>query len=381
MVNHKKQDSINPVSDKNTVISDMKTLTDKYLSGNILEPDKSEKSPIINKLYSLSHKVGHWLKCLEYQAKEIQIDDIKKNASIIKYIKKPTEEMCLEAVKINGLLLEFIDNQTEEICLEAINQNKGSVKYVKNQTEKIALEVVRKNGSLLKYIQNQNPRICLEAVENNPSAIMYVENQTKDICLVAVKKYGLTIKYVKNQIEDVCLEAVKNNAGAIKYIKEQTEAICLEAISQNIRNIFKCKKITAKMCFYALCGSEKLHDNANMKKGLEVFIKRNSIIKNKIFVMDNNSHKILRKNPNLTNYEIIYLNELSFKLVDTYLMNNQENYFFITKDINEDILKKISVSNNSLWLVLKDKDSIKPIHRMISNEIVSIEELNNLELK
>ena len=44
-------------------------------------------------------------------------------------------EFELEVLKNNGLVLRYVRNQTEEICLEAVKKNGFDLQYVRNQTD------------------------------------------------------------------------------------------------------------------------------------------------------------------------------------------------------------------------------------------------------
>ena len=166
---------------------------------------------------------------------EIYLEAVKKNWTVLKFIKNQTPEICLEAVKQNGHTLEYVKNQTSEMCLEAVKQDGFVVGYVKNQTPEICLEAVKQAGLALRYVENKTPELCLEAVKQNGLALQYVKNKTPELCLEAVKHNGLALEYVKNQTPEICLEAVEQNGLALEYVFDEfkTPEICLEAVKQN----------------------------------------------------------------------------------------------------------------------------------------------------
>ena len=54
-----------------------------------------------------------------------QLERIKQNEYIIRYIKNPTEEMQLEAVKNDYITIKYINNPTDKVIEEVIKNNEG----------------------------------------------------------------------------------------------------------------------------------------------------------------------------------------------------------------------------------------------------------------
>ena len=274
--------------------------------------------------------------------------------------------------------LKEIDNQYEDICFSAIEQNPYALQYVKKQTENICLAAVKQNGLTLEYVKNQTPKICLVAVKQNGLALKYVKEQTAEICLEAVKKYGIALKYVKEQTHEICLEAIKRNSQAVKYVKEQTEDICLESVKKNGYAITNCKNYTPKICAYALLENYNLIEYDYIAKGVTDFLKNTPTLQNKIFCLDKKIYSYLN-NINLNNYELINIDLRSFeKFKNLFLNSSDNNYYIINTEhnlIDNDILKKIAISNNKL-LVFKDNNTeVNPIYNTLANKILTTEEL------
>ena len=107
---------------------------------------------------------------------KIQLEAVKENRLVIKYIDNPSEEIQLEAVRQNGNAIAYIDNPSEQVQLEAVKQNGFAIKYIKNPSEKVQLEAVREDGSAIYYIKNPSEKVQLESVREDGSAIYYIKN-------------------------------------------------------------------------------------------------------------------------------------------------------------------------------------------------------------
>lgn len=165
---------------------------------------------------------------------------IKNKLLSLKYIKNQTREMCIEAVKINGLELEFALYKDDEICEMAFKNNYKSIKYINNPTKNMCIEAIKKNSMLLEYIKNQDKELCILAINKNPLSFRFVKIQDEELCNLAIRKNYLNLQYVINQTYEMCYEIVKINGLALQYANFQNEEICFNAIKQNIKAIFYC---------------------------------------------------------------------------------------------------------------------------------------------
>lgn len=105
---------------------------------------------------------------LSLDSEEKQIEAVRQNGLLIKYIFTPTlsDEVKLVAVKQNGWVIQFIPNPTEEMYLEAIKQNSYSIQYIDNPTYEMQLEALKRdsfghrnvfklNDKIKEYIKNK----------------------------------------------------------------------------------------------------------------------------------------------------------------------------------------------------------------------------------
>jgi hypothetical protein len=228
----------------------------------------------------------------------IDIDIIKNNVYLLKFIDNQTDELCKSALKYNGLGLEYIKNKTYELSLIAVEQNGLALEYVNpDDNYKLALnavkqnpyaikfvnfnldldiniflEVVKKNGRLLNYIPNKyyNYNIYLEAIKSDSYALEHINDQTYELCLLAVSKCGTVLKFVKEQTYDICLAAINNYALSLQYVKIQIEFpnLCLIAVKKNKYAIAYVDVINNDLLNYlkTIYSDDKLNEIINKKK-------------------------------------------------------------------------------------------------------------------
>ena len=161
------------------------------------------------------------------------IDKIKKDWSLIKYVKDQTPELCLEAVKQNGEALEYVKDQTPEPCLEAVKQNGEALEYIKDQTPELCLEAVKQNAWALRCVKQQTPELCLMAVERIPYTLRYVKDQTPELCRLAIRRLPGIICNIREQTFELCLEAVLKRGDSLMYVRERRFEVCAEVIKRN----------------------------------------------------------------------------------------------------------------------------------------------------
>ncbi len=142
----------------------------------------------------------------KFKADRIILSNIRR---VEVYINSLPYESQLNAVKQNGYLLKYVKNQTPELCLDALKQNGYALRYVKEQTPEICLTAVKRYGHALQYVKEQTPEICMDAVKRNGMALECVLNQTPEICLEAVKQDWRALYHVINKTREICAEAIK----------------------------------------------------------------------------------------------------------------------------------------------------------------------------
>lgn len=88
---------------------------------------------------------------------------VKQNEHILKFVSWYDREMCLIAVKRYGYALEFIEKQDKEMCLLAVTDSGCALEYSKIQDEEICMAAIRQNARALKYVKDPYIEFCLKA--------------------------------------------------------------------------------------------------------------------------------------------------------------------------------------------------------------------------
>lgn len=140
----------------------------------------------------------------------------------IKYIENPTEEEQIEAVKRNGMVIRFINNQSYNVKREAILNNPLCIEYIEDLPEELGILAVKLLWNSIKYIKNLTDNIMKEAVKSKGWAIQFIENPSEEIKLLAVAKDFDAIKYIKVPSEEVQIRAIESYWGAIRFIDNPT---------------------------------------------------------------------------------------------------------------------------------------------------------------
>jgi hypothetical protein len=63
-------------------------------------------------------------------------------------IKNPTEKVQLEAVKADPELIRYIENPTEKVQLEAVRQYEYALQFIHNPTDRVLKEVYGTNTAM-----------------------------------------------------------------------------------------------------------------------------------------------------------------------------------------------------------------------------------------
>jgi len=174
----------------------------------------------------------------ETSNKDIYEVAIIKKPEIIKILKKPTKELIKLAIKMDGSIVENIvvsNNNayfnstylseifTESLYLEALNTYPKALKYINQQTYGMCVEQVNKNGKMLKYVIDKNKAVCAIAIGNKPSAIKYMSEieQSKELCTKAIKIKPKTIKYIKNPSIENYLTAISLDSSVMEHMNDK----------------------------------------------------------------------------------------------------------------------------------------------------------------
>lgn len=110
----------------------------------------------------------------------------------------------MEAIKRDGTMLRYVRNQTPELCMVAVKQNAHALRYVINQTEKLCLTAVNNFSTAFKYVQNQTEAICA----------VYLKRLSEELHC-GLKSYFLAdiedLNMVKNYIKFIPADVNKDN--------------------------------------------------------------------------------------------------------------------------------------------------------------------------
>ena len=80
-----------------------------------------------------------------------------------------------------GLLKIRNTEFTEEEQLEVVKKDGWMIKYINNPSEQVQLEAVRGWGYTIKYINSPSEQVQLEAVKKSPFAIQYINNPCQEV--------------------------------------------------------------------------------------------------------------------------------------------------------------------------------------------------------
>jgi hypothetical protein len=109
----------------------------------------------------------------------------------------------LEQIKQDGTLIKYIKNPSKELQLEAMKEFLSAFQYIENPSEEIQLIAVKRNGYMIRDIKNPSEELQLAAIKNNYWSIECIENPTEKIQLAALKICGEAIKHIKNPTKKV----------------------------------------------------------------------------------------------------------------------------------------------------------------------------------
>ncbi|CUO41543.1 hypothetical protein [Clostridium disporicum] len=152
----------------------------------------------------------------------VNIKKLYNDPLYIRNIDNPTEDEQIEAVKRNGMVIKFINNPSNVVKREAILNNPLCIEYIEDLPEELAILAVQLLWNSIKYVKNLTNNIMREAVKSKGWAIQFIENPPEEIKLLAVEKDFDAIKYIKNPSEEVQIRAIETYWGAIRFIDNPT---------------------------------------------------------------------------------------------------------------------------------------------------------------
>lgn len=157
----------------------------------------------------------------------------REPTSAVNSIKDPMEHQ-IEDVRKNPSLLKQVKEQTPELCMAAVSEDYKALSYVREQSNVICLIAVKNDGNALQFVKDQTPQICMEAVKHSGNAIQYVKKQTPELCAEAIKQDPLALKHVKNPSKELCIEAVRSNRNAISFVPESFFPVINQIVPGNV---------------------------------------------------------------------------------------------------------------------------------------------------
>jgi hypothetical protein len=171
----------------------VETLRDLECLRLMINPDKETCLKMI-KDYTSAWDILH----LHKPAKEVYLKAFKYCKYIIEYIPEKwiTKEMKLEAVKSDGSIIRYIKNPTKEMKLEAVKSLGWSIKYIKNPTEEMKSIALKKHIGNIEYIENPSEEIQLEAVQNCGWYIGFIKNPTMKVKKAAMNEDARVIRNI-----------------------------------------------------------------------------------------------------------------------------------------------------------------------------------------
>lgn len=89
------------------------------------------------------------------------LEDIKKNPFIIRYISDPNHTFCMTAVENDGNAIAFIREPSEKVCIAAVKQNGLALAYIEkhHQTERVCIEAIHQTVFSSHFVLNVTPNL------------------------------------------------------------------------------------------------------------------------------------------------------------------------------------------------------------------------------
>lgn len=142
-----------------------------------------KKTYLRKRLISFKHTRDiHWE--INYVPYQTQVEIVKKNVEMARYIKNPTEEIKL----ISHNRTRGINNLPYQDQLEIVREDWRTIKHVENQTEEMQLEVIKQSLFAIDLLRAPTELVQFEVVKRNPDMIRGIRNPTERV-----------IQYVKDQ--------------------------------------------------------------------------------------------------------------------------------------------------------------------------------------
>jgi hypothetical protein len=214
--------------------------------------------------------------CVTEELVSLAIEALKCDASVIKFIKNPSEEMKLEAVRRDGRTIGLIENPSEEIIKASqvqisfgeLNEKLKNEKELEKRLErkmnvefyKTSLVSLNLEGRVIRFIENPTEEQKLIAVKQNGLSIEFIKEKTQTVRFHAISRNGLAIKFLDNPTLSEQIQAVRQNGLSICFISEPSDEVKLEAVRQNGLAIFEFSNPTNQMKIEAIRQNKSVYE-------------------------------------------------------------------------------------------------------------------------
>jgi hypothetical protein len=161
------------------------------------------------------------------------IQSILDNPENIANHSNPSLKLQLLVVKKQGTVIEFIKNPSPEVQMAAVMNNGWALGFIKNPSPEVQMAALKRNGNAIQWFKNPSPELQLTAVKRAPAAIRYIKNPSLEMQMAAVNNFGHTIRYIKNPSPEVQMAAVRETFAAIEFIKNPSPEVQMAAVTRH----------------------------------------------------------------------------------------------------------------------------------------------------
>ena len=144
-----------------------------------------------------------------------ELENIKRNPTMIKEITNPTEAQQLAAVRSSSHAIKYIKEPTKKVRFIALKDDIYNYRHIKNLTAKEQLYLI-KEGISIKNIQKPVEKVQLYALKWRRASISDIRNPTEKAQLITIRKDKELFLYIKNPTITVCQEVARAYCGNIE---------------------------------------------------------------------------------------------------------------------------------------------------------------------
>lgn len=172
------------------------------------------------------------------------ITELKKNPTLIKYVKNISPELGLELVKKQPNIIDYIDDQTHEMCVHALTEQPHLLNKIKHPTFEMFREVIKKKAQFIYQIYKiVSEEQLIELFDLNMaifSTMQYSMDQlphNTNYKRYALNKNGLLLEFVNSKTQELCNIAFENTIYAFKHIPDhfKTYDMCVKVLEIDVK--------------------------------------------------------------------------------------------------------------------------------------------------